>query len=214
MDVLDYEDILKAVFSILAGGILGLERELKDKKAGLRTIAVICLGATLFTLLSQRMGGEENHIAAYIVGGVGFIGAGAIFREGFTISGLTTAGIVWVAAAIGMCIGFGEYYTALIFLGSCYIAVIVFPYVVNIFTPNNESNKIEVVLGVIDFHYVETFIGELNEITINSVIKAYTRNENTIEIVAESFMRNENKEKLKLFLEQNHHVKTYSISSI
>lgn len=214
MDVLEYEDIFKAVFSIFAGGILGLERELKDKKAGLRTIAVICLGATLFTLLSERMGGEENHIAAYIVGGVGFIGAGAIFREGFTISGLTTAGIVWLAAAIGMCIGFGEYYTALIFMVACYIAVIAFPYFVNFFTPNNESNKIEMVLNNIEYQNVETFIKELNAITINTVIKSYKRDEETVELIAESFIRNENKGKLKLFLEHHSHVRTYSISSI
>lgn len=214
MDILEYEDILKAVFSILAGGILGLERELKDKKAGLKTIAVICLGATLFTLMSDRMGSEENHIAAYIVSGVGFIGAGAIFKEGFTISGLTTAGVVWLAAAIGMCIGFGQYYTALIFMVACYIAILAFPYFANFFTPNNESNRIEVVLDVTDFQYITTFINDLNDVTINSVVKSYTRNENTIELITESFIRNEDKEKVKLFLEQNSHVKTYMIASI
>lgn len=214
MDILEYEDIFKAFFSILAGATLGLERELKDKKAGLKTIAVICLGATLFTLMSSRTGSDENHIAAYIVSGVGFIGAGAIFKEGFTISGLTTAGIVWLAAAIGMCIGFGQYYTALIFLASCYVAVIAFPYIVSFFTPNNESNKIEVTLETIDYQHVEAFISDLNQITINSVVKSYTRNEDTIFLIAESFIRNEDKEKLKVFLEKNTHVTTYSISSI
>lgn len=214
MDILEYEDILKAVFSILAGGILGLERELKDKKAGLKTIAVICLGATLFTLMSYRMGSEENHIAAYIVSGVGFIGAGAIFKEGFTISGLTTAGVVWLAAAIGMCIGFGQYYTALIFMVSCYIAILAFPYLANFFTPNNESNRIEIVMDIIDFDYMQAFINELNHITINTTVKSYTRKEATLELIAEAFIKNEDKEKVKLFLELNSHVKTYSISSI
>lgn len=214
MDILEYEDILKAVFSILAGGILGLERELKDKKAGLKTIAVICLGATLFTLMSYRMGSEENHIAAYIVSGVGFIGAGAIFKEGFTISGLTTAGVVWLAAAVGMCIGFGQYYTALIFMVSCYVAIIAFPYLANFFAPNNESNRIEIVMDITDFDYMEAFIKELNNITINTVVKSYSRKEEVLELIAEAFIKNEDKEKVKLFLERNSHVKTYSISSI
>lgn len=214
MDIFEYEDILKAIFSIVAGGILGLERELKDKKAGLKTIAVICLGATLFTMLSYRMGGEENHIAAYIVSGVGFIGAGAIFKEGFSISGLTTAGIVWLAAAIGMSIGFGQYYTAFIFLASCYVAVLAFPFFANFFAPNNESNRIEVALDTVDPDHIKTFVKELNELTINSLIRSYNRNTDSVELILESFIRNEQKEKLTLFLEKNAHVKTYSIATI
>jgi putative Mg2+ transporter-C (MgtC) family protein len=95
-DFLEFEDVYKALFSIGAGIILGLERELKDKKAGLKTISIICLGATLFSLKSKKVGGDANagQIAAYIVSGVGFIGAGAIFKDGSTISGLTTAGII------------------------------------------------------------------------------------------------------------------------
>lgn len=119
-ELINFEDILKPVLAIVAGIVLGLEREMKDKKAGLKTISIICLGATLFTLISLKIGGDKNQLqlATAIVSGVGFIGAGAIFKDGLNVSGLTTAGIVWLAAAIGTVIGYGLYFTALIFLFS------------------------------------------------------------------------------------------------
>lgn len=115
-----YTDVLKALLSLGAGLILGLERELKDKSAGLKTISIITLGSTLFTIMSYKMGlgdsEDSTRIASYVVSGIGFLGAGVIYKEGFTVYGLTTAGIIWVSAAIGMSIGFGEFNTALTFL--------------------------------------------------------------------------------------------------
>ena len=111
-------DIYKAVISLIAGLILGFEREMKDKSAGLKTITIICLGSTLFSILSYKLAGsgDPTRIASYIVSGIGFLGAGVIFKEGFNVYGLTTAGIIWIAAAIGMSIGFGEIYIAFVFL--------------------------------------------------------------------------------------------------
>lgn len=118
-------DIFKTICSLAAGIILGLERELKDKAAGLKTITIICLGSTLFTILSYKMGAssteDATRIASYVVSGIGFLGAGVIFKDGLNVNGLTTASIIWVSAAIGMAIGFGEYFIALTFLISCYI---------------------------------------------------------------------------------------------
>lgn len=113
-------DLLKATCSLVAGLILGFERELKDKAAGLRTITLICLGCTLFTILSYKMGlgssEDATRIASYVVSGIGFLGAGVIFKDAFSINGLTTASIIWLAAAIGMSIGFGQFFLALTFL--------------------------------------------------------------------------------------------------
>src|SRR5690606_6490386 len=113
-------DIVKIICSIIAGNILGVEREFKDKSAGLKTITVICLGSTLFTILSFKMGAGDSEdatrIASYVVSGIGFLGAGVIFKDGITVSGLTTASIIWMAAAIGMSLGFGEFVLAFIFL--------------------------------------------------------------------------------------------------
>lgn len=113
-------DLLKAICALIAGMILGFERELKDKAAGLRTITLICLGCTLFTILSYKIGAgsseDATRIASYVVSGIGFLGAGVIFKDAFSISGLTTASIIWLAAAIGMSIGFGQFSIALTFL--------------------------------------------------------------------------------------------------
>lgn len=109
------ELLLKIFLSLLLGGALGMERQYHDKPAGFATNCLICLGAMVFTLMSWMMGGEggdPGRIAAQIVTGVGFIGAGAIMRDGNKISGLTTAANVWLVAAIGMAVGYGEYILA------------------------------------------------------------------------------------------------------
>lgn len=117
-EFIEIHDVYKAALSLVAGFILGYEREMKDKAAGLKTITIICLGSTLFTILSYKYSGsgDPTRIASYIVSGVGFLGAGVIFKEGFTVYGLTTAGIIWISAAIGMSIGFGEALLAFVFL--------------------------------------------------------------------------------------------------
>ena len=105
------EDLLKILIAILIGGIIGLERELHSKAAGLRTISLITVGATMFTILSFKFTGNSSttQVASTVVTGVGFLGAGAIlFTEG-RVKGLTTATSVWVAAALGMAIGLGQY---------------------------------------------------------------------------------------------------------
>lgn len=113
------EIITKIGLALLIGTVIGAEREYKNKAAGLRTLILICVGATLFTMISSILGadGETGRIAANIVTGIGFLGAGAIMREGFTVSGLTTASSIWVVAALGMAVGAGEYYLALVTTG-------------------------------------------------------------------------------------------------
>ncbi len=108
------EFLLKLGLALLIGTVIGGERELRNKAAGLRTLILICVGSTLFTILSERLGSynESARIAANIVTGIGFLGAGAIMREGLTVSGLTTASSIWVTAALGMAVGAGEYYLA------------------------------------------------------------------------------------------------------
>ncbi|MDQ6479700.1 MgtC/SapB family protein [Dyadobacter sp. LHD-138] len=107
------EDLYKLLFSFLLGAIIGAEREYRSKSAGLRTMILIAVGSTLFTLVSVRMSGDAGRIAANIVTGIGFIGAGIIFRENNRVVGITTAAIVWVTAALGMSIGAGYYLVAL-----------------------------------------------------------------------------------------------------
>jgi putative Mg2+ transporter-C (MgtC) family protein len=109
------EDLIKVVLALILGGIIGTERETHSKDAGFRTITLITIGATIFTILSGRFGDPAtSRIAANVVNGIGFLGAGAIlFSEG-KLKGLTTAASIWVAAALGMSIGAGEYFIALL----------------------------------------------------------------------------------------------------
>ena len=114
MDIVT-KDILKLLLSIVLGGFIGAEREYQDKTAGFRTIIFICVGATLFTIFSTEIGGDNDpRIAAAIVSGVGFLGAGVILRGSGRIVGLTTASMIWLSAAIGMGVGAGRYYFAII----------------------------------------------------------------------------------------------------
>lgn len=122
----DITDVYKALMALAAGAILGMERELKDKAAGLKTISVIGLGSCLFTILSLKTGDQYTdsaRIASYVVSGIGFLGAGVIFKDGFSVSGLTTASVIWIAAAIGMAIGFGQVFAGIVFLVACLIII-------------------------------------------------------------------------------------------
>jgi putative Mg2+ transporter-C (MgtC) family protein len=108
------EDVLKILLAVTAGGLIGLEREFRDKAAGFRTLIFISAGACLFTVFSSKLAvsSDPTRIAANIVTGVGFLGAGVILRDGGKVIGLTTAAAIWLTAAVGMGIGGGQYLTA------------------------------------------------------------------------------------------------------
>lgn len=107
------ELILRVLAAALFGGLIGLERDLHGRAAGLRTHVLVSAGAALFCVLSLRIpgasGADPGRIAAQVVTGIGFLGAGAIIKGGLTVRGLTTAACLWVVAAIGMCAGAGEF---------------------------------------------------------------------------------------------------------
>ena len=104
------EDLIKLLISAGTGAIIGLEREYHSKSAGLRTMILISLGSTLFTLISMKLGSDPSRIAANIVTGIGFVGGGIIFRDNSNgrVTGITTAAAAWITAALGMCVGFGD----------------------------------------------------------------------------------------------------------
>ena len=109
------ELLFQLALAVLLGGAIGLERELRGKPAGLRTNVLICIGATLFTVLSQHISGgrgDPGRIAAQILTGIGFIGAGTILHLRGSITGLTSAATIWVVTAIGMAVGSSAYVEA------------------------------------------------------------------------------------------------------
>lgn len=107
----ELEIVARLVLAAAVGGFVGLERELRGYPAGIRTLALVAVGATLFTEISQLLAGNDR-VAAQIVTGIGFIGAGLIFREGYTVRGITTAATIWAVAAMGMAIGVQLYIVA------------------------------------------------------------------------------------------------------
>ena len=120
-----WDALLRLALAGLLGAAVGFERELRDREAGIRTHLLVSLGSALFTIVSAygfhaflTHGGtvvraDPTRIAAQIVTGIGFLGAGAIIREGLSVRGLTTAATLWVVAAIGMSCGAGYYWPAL-----------------------------------------------------------------------------------------------------
>jgi len=108
--------MVRILLAVALGAAIGLERQLSGKVAGIRTNVLICLGAAVLTILSQEMGMRGNdsvsRIAAQIVSGVGFLGAGVIIRDRGGVHGLTTAATIWLVASVGMAAGAGYYLLA------------------------------------------------------------------------------------------------------
>ncbi len=129
MSIAWWEILLRLVLAALVGGIVGLEREMTGKPAGIRTQALVSLGSALFTILSISalpIGTTDPlRVAAGVVTGVGFLGAGAILREGITVRGLTTAATIWVVCALGMSVGAGLYWIALFAMALVLLALVI-----------------------------------------------------------------------------------------
>ncbi len=116
INFLTSEPLLNAVTSILCGSLIGFEREYRNKSAGFRTVVLICFGSAMFTIASCLfIGNSTDRVAANIVTGISFIGAGVIFKGKLSVSGLTTAAVIWATAGIGMFAGLGQLVYAISF---------------------------------------------------------------------------------------------------
>ncbi|MGD9091840.1 MAG: MgtC/SapB family protein [Anaerolineales bacterium] len=152
------EIVIKLLLALLAGGLIGAEREFHDKTAGFRTMTFICVGATLFTILSLEMGSAANdpvRIAASIVTGIGFIGAGVILRREGHITGLTTASTIWIVAALGMAIGGGYYVVAGIVIALIMAGLWIFPLVDRLIHKTRETRTYHIVFSSSEERYQE-----------------------------------------------------------
>ncbi|RXK46575.1 MgtC/SapB family protein [Aquirufa rosea] len=145
-----YIDLERILLSILIGAIIGLEREYRSKSAGLRTMILVCVGSCIFTLMSIKIGiDSQDRIAANVLTGIGFLGAGVIFREKDRVTGITTATTIWVVSALGMTIGAGYELLA------CFISAIVI-----------------IVLSA--FILVQNFISKLNHVRVYTLKFQYS----------------------------------------
>lgn len=131
-DLTWYVCLFRLVISFFAGCAMGLERKFRTQFVGMRTLILICVSSTMLMLLSIYMSsltksgaGDPSRIAAQVVSGIGFLGTGAILRHGFNVRGLTSAAIIWAAAALGLAIGAGFLFAAGIVLVICLVSLIV-----------------------------------------------------------------------------------------
>jgi len=112
----EYEPLIRPLAALLAGALVGLERSYRGRAAGLRTYALVCLGSAVLVVLAEQVTrsptggvGDSTRVVQGIVTGIGFLGAGVIVKEGFSVRGLTTAASIWVISAVGVVIGAGSY---------------------------------------------------------------------------------------------------------
>ena len=129
------ESLLRLALAAVLGGLIGVERELREREAGLRTHLLVAVGSALFTIVgaygfhaflesgANVVRADPTRIAAQIVTGIGFLGAGAIIRQGLSVRGLTTAATLWVVAAVGLAAGAGYYSAAVITTGLVLMAL-------------------------------------------------------------------------------------------
>ncbi len=111
---LDSEKIARLLLALALGAVIGFERQLKKRPAGLRTHMLVSVGATIFTMTGLSLEPNTSRIAEAIVTGIGFLGAGAIIAQGGRVRGITSAATLWVVAGLGIVVGVGEYLTAII----------------------------------------------------------------------------------------------------
>ncbi|WP_274362164.1 MgtC/SapB family protein [Paenibacillus thermotolerans] len=153
-----WELTVRILFALVIGGLIGLEREMGDHAAGFRTHILVCLGSALIILLSiygfSEFAAEANvrmdpaRLAAQVVSGIGFLGAGTILRTGTTVSGLTTAASLWVVAALGLAVGAGFYYGAFIVTVLVFISLFLLNKLEQSFT--KKKKEIEITVAVTD----------------------------------------------------------------
>lgn len=190
------EDILKVIGAFGAGALLGFEREYRSKPAGLRTIIMITVGSTLFSILSFNVTDiSPDRIASNIVTGVGFVGAGVIFKEGINLKGITTAASIWAAAAIGMAIGFGAYWLAAVTLGVVLFTLIVLPkveeqldsnhlvktYTISFAEANCSIELLEKIFSDVDVHCNQVYLSRnADELTVKYSVRAIGEKHNRL----------------------------------
>lgn len=181
-DAVFFQNLTKAGLAVLVGGVIGAEREYQDKAAGFRTIILITLGSCLFTIFSLSMdaGNTQTRIAANIVTGIGFLGAGAIVREGGRVAGLTTAATIWLAAALGMGIGAGILYFSLAATVVTILVLLVFPYLEARIDRVREARLYRIVLNANDLKKVEKIENALSDCSLRIFEHHQSKNEKSI----------------------------------
>jgi putative Mg2+ transporter-C (MgtC) family protein len=203
------ESALQLLLSFGIGTAIGLEREYRSKAAGLRTMIMICFGSTIFTQISLSIGDSSpDRIASNIITGIGFLGAGVIFKDGLSINGITTATTIWIAAALGMAVGAGEYFIALIGSAVVLIVLSLFENLQRIIVRSHQARSYK-----ITFEDDETLIPslekELKRLKLSFLKAKDIKNETHFTILYEVYGSEKKLESLNAYLKGKPEVKAY-----
>lgn len=170
----------RLLLAVLAGALIGAEREYYTKDAGFRTLVLISLGSAVFTICSFLLAKDDtSRIAANIVTGIGFLGAGVIFKTENRIKGITTAATVWMTAALGMCAGAGYFFMCFLGIFLTLMVLFWFNFLEEAIERINQSREYQIIC-----HYRQGLLSELEDIFTKYQLKFKTekkkRKENTI----------------------------------
>ena len=205
-----FEEAAQVSAAFIIGAIIGIEREFRSKPAGFRTMIIICVGSCLYTILSKESN-TTDRIASNIVTGIGFIGAGVIFKEGISVNGLTTAALIWVTAALGMAIGFHNYPIAVVVTAMVVIALFVLEPVqrfINTFHRVKDYRIKTVGIGSVFKTEIETFFLS-NNITFRCM-KTLKEDNDAIYLYRIS-SRNRNYDAVDTFLLKHQEVRSFEV---
>ena len=206
---LDYESAFRIFLSLCIGTAIGIEREYRSKAAGLRTMIMICLGATIFTEISLAIGGASpDRVASTVVTGIGFLGAGVIFRDGLTVSGITTATTIWIAAALGMAVGAGEYFIALTGSLIVLIVLILFEKVKLLISRLHQSRTYKIEF-VADYGFKHEIILKIHSLNLRFLQEKDIKGEKSSTLVLEVFGKETRLEAFNDFLKHDTRIKSY-----
>lgn len=206
---LDIEFGLRLLISFAIGTAIGLEREYRSKAAGLRTMIMICLGATIFTEISIQLGGNTpDRIASTIISGIGFLGAGVIFKDGLSVSGITTATTIWISAALGMAVGAGEYFIAVIGSAVVLIVLVLFEKVQTIIERIHQSRSYKITVeGNSEFE--NSLELEIKKLKLSGKKKKNYKEGNLSILIFEVVGSEKNLNAFNIQLKEDHRVKAY-----
>lgn len=206
----EYEHIIQILASLAAGAILGLEREYHSKPAGFRTMILICVSSCLFSILSTTMPSSDR-IASNIITGIGFIGAGVVFKEGATVRGITSAAIIWMAAAIGMCIGFQHYILAGFVVFLVLLVMIALQRFEKVFDRLYQKKIYEIHFISVDYS-IEALEKEMKGLEIHFIRNRIGKQNNVVNVEYNVVVSPpKNRDKIDNFLINNTHIKGFEV---
>jgi len=207
---LENEHFHSILISIVCGAIVGLEREYKNKSAGFRTVILICFGATIFTLASRMGNMSDDRIAANIVTGIGFLGAGVIYQGKFSVQGLTTAAVIWTMAAIGMVVGFGNHLAGICLAIAMVVILSLFQKIETLLASIFLTRTIHITFKDNSIEHLRSLEQFLETHEVEATRKGMEKDENRLEVVFEVSGKRKNVRKLNESIIQLEYVYAFS----